>query len=252
MASKKIVPSRDMAADWDARASINVLNAVVNLKDDWTDEEFLATGHDTVHRILDPFERNMALIYRDMDCMEIGCGAGRLTTHLSKMFKSVTALDVSKVMIAEAKRIVGQYGEIDKVKFVRGNGVDFHQIADSSVDLVFSVIVFQHIPDLEVQYNYLREAARILRPGGHFVITLYGDMDEYKSLKMQWEARRQANALLGWSEAARAELPRYETSMCTAAPYDETHKIISDAGMKVLFEQGQNTGTWWIAGCKER
>ena len=251
MAKKKIVPSRDMGADWDERAKANVLTAVVNNKDDWKVDEFLATGYDTVHRVLDPFIQNQALNPREMDCLEIGCGAGRLTTHLSKMFRRVTALDVSKVMLAEATKIVGENGEADRVSFVRGNGVDFHQVASKSIDMVFSVIAFQHIPDLEVQYNYWREIGRVLKPGGYFIITLYGDENEYAILKNEWQFRREKNELFGWSEAARAELPRYETGMCNAAPYEETHKVIKGAGLKVMYEQGQHTGVWWLTGVKE-
>ena len=41
-------------------------------------------------------------------------------------------------------------------------------MAAESVDLVFSHIVFQHMPRAATR-GYFREVLRVLRPGGHFV-----------------------------------------------------------------------------------
>jgi SAM-dependent methyltransferase len=49
-----------------------------------------------------------------------------------------------------------------------GNGVDLSAYPDASFDFVFSYIVFQHIPDVNVTLKYIREAGRVLRPGGSF------------------------------------------------------------------------------------
>lgn len=238
-----MIDGNRMRNDWNARASNNAMEAVVNNRDDWDEADFLASGLWTVEKYL-----VQPVGITEMTCLEIGCGAGRLTTHLSKIFKRVIALDVSDVMLDNARRLVGKHGNADRVLFVHGNGIDFHQVEDEAVDYAFSVIVFQHIPSKELQYGYLREMARVLKPGGHFSITLYSDMKEYNALKQQWELRRVLNDLGGWSEKAREELPRYETGMCNAVPVDETREVIADAGMNIVAEDGAGTGVWWIMG----
>ena len=51
-----------------------------------------------------------------------------------------------------------------------GSGSDLPQFADSSFDFVYSYAVFQHIPSHDVIWSYLREAHRVLRPGGRAVL----------------------------------------------------------------------------------
>jgi SAM-dependent methyltransferase len=54
------------------------------------------------------------------------------------------------------------------VSFEVGNGRDLSNYPDRTFDLVFSYITFQHIPDPVLTLAYIREAGRVLRPGGHF------------------------------------------------------------------------------------
>src|SRR5262245_27654952 len=65
----------------------------------WKDEEFYEVGRrdwaDFHHR-WSPYG------VRDGHCLEIGCGAGRITKQLADQFKEVTALDVSADQIAYA------------------------------------------------------------------------------------------------------------------------------------------------------
>ncbi len=238
-----------MRKDWNERATINTMEAVVNNRDDWSEEDFLETGRSTVMKYAEPL---FVPGYQDHTVLEIGCGAGRLTVSLSELFKRVIALDVSTVMLNAARKMIKKWAEkTADVSFIAGDGTTFQPVGDESVDAVFSVIVFQHIPVQELQYGYMREIARVLKRGGRFSITLYGDMGEYENLKKQWEFRRQSGQLFGWSEKAKVELDRYETGMCNAVPYDETHKVLAEAGLKVLKEEGARTGVWWIAGEKE-
>jgi hypothetical protein len=46
------------------------------------------------------------------------------------------------------------------------SGADLGIFEDAWFDFVYSYIVFQHIPSREIVLNYLREARRVLKPGG--------------------------------------------------------------------------------------
>jgi SAM-dependent methyltransferase len=93
-------------------------------------------------------------------CVELGCGAGRLTNALARDFDVVHALDVSPHRLAAASRVPNS------------KNVVFHllekpiiPVADGTCDLCISTHVFQHVSDLQVVENYLREMRRVLRPG---------------------------------------------------------------------------------------
>ncbi len=48
------------------------------------------------------------------------------------------------------------------------SGADLAAFADESFDFVYSYAVFQHIPDREVVFSYLREAHRVMKDGAIF------------------------------------------------------------------------------------
>jgi SAM-dependent methyltransferase len=95
--------------------------------------------------------------------LEIGCGAGRMTRRLSELFGQVIALDVSAEMLKHAQQVLS---ERHNIGYLHGSGTDLAGVADRSVDVVFSYITLQHVPTVAGQLNYVRETARVLRPGG--------------------------------------------------------------------------------------
>src|SRR3954447_703711 len=97
--------------------------------------------------------------------VEIGCGMGRICLALAERFDRVIGVDISGEMLRRARELVP--GE--RVDFRHTDGASLPQVADSSVDLVLTFTVFQHIPSVEVIRAYVQEAGRVLRPGGVFV-----------------------------------------------------------------------------------
>jgi ubiquinone/menaquinone biosynthesis C-methylase UbiE len=47
-----------------------------------------------------------------------------------------------------------------------GNGRDLKLISDSTVDFLFSYLVLQHVPHVQIVLNYIKETARVLKPCG--------------------------------------------------------------------------------------
>ncbi|HEY6316879.1 MAG TPA: class I SAM-dependent methyltransferase [Acidimicrobiia bacterium] len=98
----------------------------------------------------------------DDEVLEIGCGVGRVGAVLAPRCHRWIGADVSANMLAHAgRRLAGH----DNVEFVHVNGWDLHQIADASLDVAYSTIVFMHLDKWD-RYAYIAEARRVLRPGG--------------------------------------------------------------------------------------
>ncbi|MGB9184386.1 MAG: acyltransferase family protein [Solirubrobacteraceae bacterium] len=95
--------------------------------------------------------------------LEIGCGLGRMTRVLAERSRRVLALDVSDQMLERARE---HNAHLDNVRWILGDGTTLSPIADASVDVCFSTVVLQHIPDPEIVLGYVREVGRVLRPAG--------------------------------------------------------------------------------------
>lgn len=100
-------------------------------------------------------------------CVEIGCGAGRLTAALAEDFDRVVALDVSEDMLARARAVAA-----DNVELRRVDGPAI-PVAPADADAVFSCHVLQHLDDAEALATYMGEARRVLRPGGTLMVHIW-------------------------------------------------------------------------------
>jgi hypothetical protein len=85
-----------------------------------------------------------------------------MSEHLAGIFGSLTGVDVSGEMIRGAKE---RLGHLPNATFVETDGASL-PFPDASFDFVFSFIVFQHVPTKEAVIGTLRDAHRVLAPGG--------------------------------------------------------------------------------------
>ena len=96
--------------------------------------------------------------------LEIGCGVGRVGRVLAPFVKAWIGCDVSANMLGLAgRRLLG----LTNTRLQEISGFDLRPIADNSVDVVYTTVVFMHLEEWD-RYNYVREARRVLRPGGRF------------------------------------------------------------------------------------
>jgi SAM-dependent methyltransferase len=163
-----------MREDWDQRARENARHYVNTANTAWTDEEFFASGERTV---AEEILTDMGNICQgkepvDMRVLEIGCGAGRVTRALAKLFGEVHAVDVSGEMVRLATEALRDF---PKAFVYQNNGKDLAVVPNLQFDFAFSSIVFQHIPSREIIENYVGEVQRLLRPGGLFKFQVQGD-----------------------------------------------------------------------------
>lgn len=163
-----------MRKDWDERAKENARYYVNTATENWSDDQFFASGERTV---AEEILTDMGNICQgktpvEMRVLEIGCGAGRVTRALARLFGQVHAVDVSGEMVRLATEAVAGF---PGAKVYQNNGKDLSVIPELPFDFAFSTIVFQHIPSREIIENYVREVSRLLRPGALFKFQLQGD-----------------------------------------------------------------------------
>jgi ubiquinone/menaquinone biosynthesis C-methylase UbiE len=122
----------------------------------WYDEpgnELLEAEEPVVREILDTLPVGVAL--------DAACGTGRHAAYLASLGHQVIGVDATPEMleVARAKVLAGEFHE-----------GDLHDlpVADASVDVVVCGIAVSHVPELE---PVLAEFARVLRPGGHLVLS---------------------------------------------------------------------------------
>ncbi|HYF25057.1 MAG TPA: class I SAM-dependent methyltransferase [Baekduia sp.] len=154
--------SPDMGAFWDERAREDAFFFVDDTQSYRAVDEarFWAEGE----RVVDVLLGHLGLALRgDEVALDIGCGLGRLTRALRPRVAHVHAIDVSAEMLRRAQQA---NAHLDGVTWHLGDGTTLQPVADASVDAILSHVVFQHIPDPEVTYGYVREMGRVLRPGG--------------------------------------------------------------------------------------
>jgi SAM-dependent methyltransferase len=130
----------------------------------WSKEEFYSLGRSDW---TDFSSRWSAYGFEKDHCLEIGCGAGRITAQLAETFLRVTATDVSLDQVHLAKQCTPH----DKVNFLITDGTKI-PLPDASISAVFSCHVFQHFDSTEDAARVFQELHRVLIPSGSICIHL--------------------------------------------------------------------------------
>lgn len=93
--------------------------------------------------------------------LDAACGTGRHAAYLASLGHDVIGVDSSPGMLDKARR------KVPSAKFYDG---DLHHlpVPDEHVDVVVCALALTHVPDLP---PVLAEFARVLRQGGHLVIS---------------------------------------------------------------------------------
>ncbi|MEP6767251.1 MAG: methyltransferase domain-containing protein [Acidobacteriota bacterium] len=152
-----LFPRRQMRADWDLRARGDAAS-FIDCAHGASSAAFWTSGEDDVAKQILKGVR----LAPDAEVLEIGCGIGRLLRAMRGRARLVTGVDISGEMIERARR---ELLPDEGVRLFRTDG-RLQDTPDRSIDFVYSFIVFQHIPSRTAVLTYLREAARVLRPGG--------------------------------------------------------------------------------------
>jgi len=209
--------------------------------DGWSDEDLAETYVTRFSRATDMAVAPMlACLEPDSDLLDLCCGQGNLSAAAHDSGFRVTGLDFSREMLAHA------HERAPDVVFIVGDAQEM-PFDDGAFDAVTCGFGLMHVPD---QPKALAEVARVLRPGGRFVMAswhgpdvsetfalLYGNVRAHgaESVKMpespdfhQFARETTARDLF---DKAGLTLDRFETIAC--------HWDLDDpAGVIEIFQNG--------------
>jgi len=168
----------------------------------------------------------------------------------------VIALDVSSQMLDRAKH---SFPAIENVEWTHANGVDLGNVPSESVDFVFSYLVLQHLPDVQLVYGYIREMFRVLKPSGMCLFQFNGMQEP----TMNWKGRAAWGVLdglstIGLRPVARvgAKLLGLDAEMAsktwhgTSVPAEDIVQAVRASNAAALELQSENTPIAWCGARK--
>jgi ubiquinone/menaquinone biosynthesis C-methylase UbiE len=99
--------------------------------------------------------------------VEIGYGGGRLLAAAARFFHTAVGVDIHDRadLVSEELRKRG----IRNFELLKASGSSI-PVSSNSVHLVYSFIVLQHVTTVSAFNTYLREAWRVLAPGGYAIL----------------------------------------------------------------------------------
>lgn len=95
--------------------------------------------------------------------LEIGCGTGKLAAMMADRGASVTGIDVSNAMLAEAQK------NAPECEFQHLSAVEIEKLGHEQFDRVVATLSLSELTEDELAV-VLRDVVKVLRPGGRLVI----------------------------------------------------------------------------------
>jgi SAM-dependent methyltransferase len=191
------LPRRQYSEVWDALAASPSLARTA------------ACGHEDERRLRSsakvPVKNliELAEVRSQDDVLEFGCGVARIGLELAPRCRTWTGTDVSANMLATAaERLQG----MNNTRLVRLQQIGLDQLESNSFDLTYSTNMLAHLDEMD-RWRYVKDAFRVLRPGGR----LYIDNVDIES-EEGWEAFSR-----GAESLQESERPPYFPTPSTAA-----------------------------------
>lgn len=112
---------------------------------------------------------------RGLDVLDAGCGPGFYAQALVEGGARVTACDASPTMVDLTRSRVGDRADVRVADI--DQALDW--LPDDSQDVAVMALVIHHLERRDVALNELH---RVLRPGGHLIVSTVHPMDDWRRL----------------------------------------------------------------------
>jgi ubiquinone/menaquinone biosynthesis C-methylase UbiE len=158
----------------------------------WNDDEFLGVTANAFMKLrwkrlnlrcAQELEQRARVLGRNLDMVDVGCAHADFFDFAKGSLRHYSGIEPSKVLLPK------NISRGKNFKLLRGKAEDLPLKAASS-DFVLLKEVLDHCYD---PLAVLKEAYRVLRPGGELLITLTNDHAWYKRLMPAWAERIKAN-----------------------------------------------------------
>jgi ubiquinone/menaquinone biosynthesis C-methylase UbiE len=229
------MPSLKQLADrWEALAQDDALWAICAdpAKRDgrWNQREFFAAGEREIATVFAYLHSLDLRVNGELPALDFGCGAGRLTRALAGRFSECWGVDISATMIAKA---LAMNSDQPRCKFQLNPEAHLRMFADAKFGFAYSSLVLQHI-DGKFIPGYLRELARVLRPGGVLVFQM---ADHFKASALH-KVRLTIGVRRKWEEMKKG---RKATILMHCLQESRVREILAGSGAEIRNVQITNS-----------
>lgn len=159
------------------------------------------------------------------EVLEIGCGTGTLAILCAEKGASVVGFDISAQMLGIASKKVSERNLTDRIQLREMAAIEIDSIfGDESFNKIVSTLVFSEFYADEQKY-VLREAYRILRPGGLLIIA-----DEVRS-NSTWKR------ILHVSVRLPLIIVTYILTQASTKALKGIEDALTEAGFEIIFQK---------------
>jgi len=123
-------------------------------------------------RRLDLIRKQVSLV--DVHLLDAGCGMGMYVAAFQREGAVAYGIEIEPDRAREAQKVSWRIGV---------GSVEALQLGDECLDLVFSHEVIEHVGD---DRRAIREAARVLRPGGHLIVFAPNRWYPFETHGIEW------------------------------------------------------------------
>jgi len=129
----------------------------------WYEKKVGSQGSDYHEKVIFPVITKLLNLQKSDKFIDIACGQGALLNHLASAGAEMMGIDASQKLIDFAKK------RNPKIKLLCLDATDLSSIESNQFDAATCVLALQNIENFQ---NAIKEASRVLKKGGRFVLAL--------------------------------------------------------------------------------